>query len=133
MTSVDFQLGPSRTAPYRLVDRTIPNGTLVPRPFDIQHGWKSPLGRSSGGVFYRTNFEMMTWLYAIGIDTLYTDFMKRYNPVNPWVWLHVHEPHTNAVQWFEGCMLEPKLTRSAGMVIQNLIIPFIHVVRYDTP
>ena len=127
---IDFYVGPSRTPPFRLEDRVAPTGTRVARPFDIRHGWRVPLNRSTGGEYYLTNHTTQEWVYTVGVDSLYRSFMALYNPVHPWVWIQSHDPRINAIAWYEACMMEPKVARLGGFVIQNLVILFVHVTRY---
>lgn len=128
---IDFRIGVARSAPYRVQDRLLPpSGVVVPRPFDVRHLWRGPMGRSTGGAYFRTNYEAMDWVYSVGVEGLYRTFLDRYDPVNPWVWLHIYDLHTDEGAWFEASMLEPRVSRGGAIVINNLVIPFIHVTRY---
>ena len=131
MQSIDTKIGPSRTSPFRVADRTTPPaGTRVPRPFDIHHGWRQPQGRSTGGAFFLTPFETMDWSYNVGTTEIYAAFMSLYMPQNPWVWVQFFDIYTNAAAWYEACLLEPRLDRGAGITVSNVVVSFIHLSPY---
>lgn len=129
--SIDFKLGHARGGVGTVTDRVLPPyGTVMPRPFDVRHIWKAPAGRSTGGYYYLTKHESMEWIYTVGVSQLYTTLFAFYNPRNPWVWVQIYDVITDNPAWFEACMQEPRLSRSGANVITNLVVPFIHVVRY---
>lgn len=130
MSEITFLAGSSRTWPYTLANRIAPAGIEIPRPFDITHMLKNPIGRSTGGAFKVMNYESMVWSYQVGTTALYTKLMSFYNPVNPWVWIYYADLHSTEGAWWEASMQEPKVNRGAGNTVANIAINFTHLSRY---
>jgi hypothetical protein len=117
---IDFMIGQSRPGGVR----GTPEGEIVPRPFDIKYIPRAVLGRRLGGSFAYGNTDSMEWSYAVGIDTLYTTIRGRYDPKNPWVWVHILDVYTGEGRWYEAVMHEPRVTRTAGNTIASLLVLF---------
>jgi hypothetical protein len=126
---VDFRIGPSRSAPGRISQRLTIAGQLVPRPSNIQHRWRQPSGRSSGGAAILSDLEGMEWTYSQGADRLYIQLCSVYNPVVPWVWVHMLDPRHQEGIWLEAVVQEPSVVRGVGKTIQTLSVVFHSVVR----
>jgi hypothetical protein len=132
--SISIYILPSRVAPYTRYDRTTPvqhSDHSVPRPFDIKHSWRQHSGRSTGGAYDLSNYERMDWIYTVGVTALYQRLMNRYTPVNPWVWIFFPSLWSTEGSWVEAAMQEPHIERSGAIVVQNLVISFHHLSRYE--
>jgi hypothetical protein len=129
MSPVEFKIGPSRTMPGTLAQRVVPAGVRIPNPFGVQHRWRQPAGRSSGGAFALTDLEGMEWSYGTSDQHNYRELLSVYNPVLPWVWIYMLDPRSEEGIWVEAVMQEPSVVRGVGRTIQSMTIMFSGVSR----
>jgi len=129
MTSITFMIGPSREEPCLLTNRLAHAGIVIPRPSGIQHRWRQPVGRSTGGAYVLSDLEGMDWAYGVGAQQTYRTMKNLFNPLNPWVWIHMLDPRSETAVWVEAMMQEPSVVRGVGFTIQSMTVSFHTVLR----
>ncbi len=120
--TVDFQIGPLYDEYGAYI--TTPAGTSIPRPFDIRHINRQPLGRSIGGLHPKTLYPGFDLVYEATGNELAKAIRARYSPIFPRVWIYILDHKEGIGKWFSATMLEPHVARGAGSTIASFVVPF---------
>lgn len=122
---IEFRIGPLYPNYPNNLAMAPAGGTLVPRPFDVQHIPRRILGRNSGGRLMLSRSDAMQWVYRIGtMDTTYDQIRALYSFTNPRVWVHTLDLYTGEGAWYQATMHEPTLTRGGGDLVIGCSVLF---------
>ena len=126
---IEFKIGPRFALDGSPI--TVPDGVLIPRPFDIRVNNRNVLGRTNGGTLVRGQFINFDFLYETTGD-IAKALRAVYNPTQPLVWVQLYDHITVLTQWYSATMLEPHIERGAGSVITGLTVGFRNATLYAT-